>query len=380
MASMNLLMISGDRSMLSGKKGAFWYTLEALSKEWDRIDVICPKGASQLHSFTASQEDDRVFFNNVHFHPSPYPWWRQPQWIVRKGKELILHHQHAVMTVHEYPPFYNGIGALWLSKKTKVPAALEVHHIVGYPIAASSIERIGRILSRWYLPYAIRKSAACRAVSKGTAETLITWGAPASKIRVVPSFYLDSALMSTLGDRPAIQFDIVFAGRMVPNKGIEYLFQAMKLVPKVTLLLIGDGPLRPYLQDCARDLGILHRIEFRGWLPTQQDVLQAIRSAKMLVMNSMSEGGPRVPLEAMAVGMPVIVTKVGVMPDVIEDGKNGLFTTGEPEDLAQKINQLLADESLRTRIGGEGKKILERFEREKLIKNYANFLKSVSRL
>lgn len=394
---MNLLMISGDRSMLAGKQGAFWYTLEALSKEWDRIDVICPyvatgyendklrdKKISRNSKFSVRTArtggEARSFFGNVYFHPSPYSWWRQPQWIMQQGKKLLLQYQHAVMTVHEYPPFYNGIGALCLSRMTKTPVVLEVHHIVGYPIAASGVERIGRFLSRWYLPWAIRRVAACRVVSKGVAETFITWRTPLSKLRVVPSFYLDREMIQKLGDRPTVRFDVVFAGRMVPNKGIEHLLHAMKLLPKATLLLVGDGPLRSYVEECARDMGILHRVEFCGWLPTQQDVLQAIRSAKMLVMNSLSEGGPRVPLEAMACGIPVIVTKVGVMPDVIEHGKNGFFTTGTPEDLAQKIQHLLAYPADAIKVGEEAKKILERFERKKLIQNYANFLKSFSRL
>jgi glycosyltransferase involved in cell wall biosynthesis len=378
-------MISGDRSMLAGKQGAFFYTLEELSKQWERIDVICPaisyenEKSRVLRKTYNSQLMTHNFFSNVFFHPSPHPLWLQPWWILKKGKELIAKHHHAVMTVHEYPPFYNGIGALRFSRKTGVPAVLEVHHIVGYPVAASWTERIGRMMSRFYLPRAIKKSAACRVVNKGTAQTLIGWGAPSSKIRVVPSFYLDRNLIASLGDRPTVRTDVVFCGRMVPNKGIEFLLQSLKLLPKATLLLIGDGPLRSYLQDCARDLGVAHRVEFRGWLPTQRDVLQAIRSGRMLVMNSTSEGGPRVPLEAMACGIPVIVTKVGVMPDVIEDGKNGLFTSGEPDDLAKKIGLLLDDPALRERIGDEGRRILERFERTKLIGQYAAFLKASAR-
>lgn len=377
-------MISGDRSMLADKRGAFWYTLEALSREFERVDVICPHTASsyedgQLRETRSSQLAARSFFGNVYFHSSPKGLWYQPIWIVKKGSELIAQHHHAVMTVHDYPPFYNSIGARRLSKKTGVPHVLEVHHIVGYPVAASFTERIGRIMSRVYVSRAIAKSAGCRTVSKGTAQTLISWGAPSSKIRVVPSFYLDRALITSLGDRPVIRYDIAFCGRMVPNKGIEHLLQAVALIPKSTLLLIGDGPLQSYIKDCARDLKIAHRLEFRGWMPTQKDVLQAIRSAKMLVMNSTSEGGPRVPLEAMACGVPVIVTKVGVMPDVIEDGKNGLFTTGEPQDLAEKIQQLLEHSELREQMGQEATKILERFERTKLIQQYADFLKGFAK-
>lgn len=365
---MNLLMISGDRSMLAGKQGAFWYTLEALSREWERIDVICPHvpGAPEAASF----------FGNVYFHPSPYSLWRQHRWIMTRGLQLTALYRYAVMTVHEYPPFYNGIGAKHLSEESGVPYVLEIHHLVGYPVAASAVERIGRIMSRLYLPRAIGRANAARVVSKATAETLIAWNAPQEKIRVVPSFYLDRELIESVGDQPPLQYDVVFCGRLVANKGVPQLLKAIAELPRATLLVIGDGAERSRLEAMAKSLKIAHRVEFRGWLPTQRDVLRAIRSAKMLVMNSSSEGGPRVPLEAMAAGMAVIVTRVGVMPDVIIDGVNGLFTTGEPEDLAAKIDRLSTHADMRDALGAEAKHILDRFERGRLIGQYARFLQS----
>jgi glycosyltransferase involved in cell wall biosynthesis len=282
------------------------------------------------------------------------------------------------MTVHEYPPFFNGIGAARLSKLTHIPYMLEVHHLVGFPRAASWQENIGRMLSRSYLPRAIHKSGGVRVVSKATAETLMKWGVKQGKISVVPSFYLDRSFFESLGPRPAVRYDVVFCGRLVANKGIPDILRALAKVPRTSLLIIGDGPERESLQKLSASLDIASRVEFKGWLPTQRDVIQGVRSARVLVMNSLSEGGPRVPLEAMAAGMPVIVTKVGVMPDVIVDGVNGFFTTGTPDDLASVIKRALENPEQLEKMGEEAKSILDRFERERLIARYALFLKDIA--
>src|SRR5688572_26205291 len=86
---MKLLMISGDRSILQGKKGAFWYTLEEFAKHWERIDVICPKPQAMQKQMTENGPSQNVFF-----HPSPRGLWYQPWWIGKKGKELIGVHKH----------------------------------------------------------------------------------------------------------------------------------------------------------------------------------------------------------------------------------------------------------------------------------------------
>ena len=133
---MNLLMISGDRSILEGKQGAFWYTLQELRKHWDRIDIICPKPKSaEIEMFDGEHHysPKDTAGGEVYFHPSSRNLWYQPAWIQKKGEELYNKHKHAVMTVHDYAPFYNGRGALKLSKRIGIPHVLEIHHIVGWP-------------------------------------------------------------------------------------------------------------------------------------------------------------------------------------------------------------------------------------------------------
>ena len=212
---MKLLMISGDRSILQGKKGAFWYTLEELQKHWERIDVICPnfsvcpsiracgvtpsspersEGHIEGRTAGATRDDTEKFgqsflFGNVYFHPSPRGLWYQPFWIRKKGMELVREHGHDVMTVHEYPPFYNGIGAWWLHKRTKIPYALEIHHIVGYPKAGSFVELIGRWMSWMFLKWDAKHAQVVRCVNREIQRVLEQWGL--KNVHVVPSFYLD---------------------------------------------------------------------------------------------------------------------------------------------------------------------------------------------
>jgi len=404
---MKLLMISGDRSILQGKKGAFWYTLEEFCKHWERVDVICPRvRAKGKGKWEKGQGEDPLPFSlcpfpSVHFHPSPHALWYQSKWIVKKGKELIKGHGHDVMSVHEYPPFYNGIGAEWLSRRMKIPYALEVHHIVGYPRASSFTELLGRILSHLFLPHDAMGAKAVRCVNRQVVDVLDGWGTPREKLYVIPSFYLDKDALSLdsaalfSSEEPGASaegdesrdgaapleksaHDVVCCGRLVKNKGFADLVRAIASLSDANLLIIGDGPERKKLEKLAAKLKISDRVTFAGWQEEQNDVYQLIKSAKIFVMNSLSEGGPRVALEAMALGLPIITTKVGVMTDVIRDGENGLFTSGKPDDLAAKISKLLDYPALREGMGKRACRILDRFERRELIGKYAEFLKKMA--
>ena len=378
---MKLLMVSGDRSILSGRKGAFWYTLQEMQKHWDRIDIICPRVERAEHSKQDASTpigDGGKAPHNVFFHPSPRGLWHQPSWIAHRGRELFRAHHHDVMTVHEYPPFYNGRGAINLHKKTGIPFALEIHHIVGWPVAANLQEHIGHRLSRFILPREARYAARVRAVSGAVAQELMHWGIPSAKLEIIPSFYLDHELIGRVAAPPK-SYDIAFCGRFVVNKGCLELIDALRHLPDARLLLAGDGPLRPELERRIHAMHAEHRVNFLGWLPTLESVLEAMLTARVFVMPSLSEGGPRSALEAMACGMPVVATRVGVMPEVIEDGVNGLFTDGTPKNIAACVSRLLADETLRERIGKAAQSVLARFERRALVEKYADFLKRIAR-
>lgn len=372
---MHLLMISGDRGILQNKRGAFWYTLEEFSKHWQHIDIICPNAAGRAENMISGTEFDLPEL--VTFHPSPHALCFQPWWIFERGKAIHERNACDVMTVHEYPPFYNGIGAKWLHTLTGIPYALEIHHIVGYPEPASLTERIGYVLSRWYLKTDALRAKKVRVVNRHMAQLLGQWGLPVSKIEMIPSFYLDAEMLHRVG-RPPMAYDVVCAARLVRNKGLKSVIDAVATLPACRLLLIGDGPERASLEAYVARKNLSGSVTFTGWLPTQAAVLEAMRSARVFVMSSTSEGGPRVLLEAMACGMPVISTRVGIAPDVISDGKNGILYSGSSAELAGHIRFLLENDTLRETMGKEAVNIAPRFERTVALAAYADFLKYLS--
>lgn len=365
---MNLLMISGDRSLPAGKAGPFLQTLKGLSGTFDRIDILCPRVASVVRHPELPA--------NVTFFASSESLLGQPRFIVEKGAALHAEHHYGVMTVHEYPPFYNGLGARSLHQKTGIPFVLEVHHVVGWPVAADFKEWIGRLLSRFYLPWAAKRAAAVRVVNRTAATLLAQWGVAKEKIRIVPSFYLDSAILSPASAKPTV--DVAFCARLVSNKGIDAFLKAMKLLPDASAVIIGDGPMRASAEQYVQKHGMQDRVRFTGWLPAPADVINAMKSTKVFVMCSKSEGGPRVLLEAMACGIPVIATQVGIVPELI-NGENGLLTTGEPADIAAKVRSLLLDDGWRVEIGKTARAaVLPRFDKETTLPAYAAFLQSLS--
>lgn len=364
-------MISGDRKVARGQKGPFFHTLGELRHHWERIDVITPRVSQHLPQNIIS------VYDNVYFHPSPWGLWRQPQWIVQRGRELIQEHRHDVMTVHAFPPFYTVFGAQKLSRCTGIPYVLELHGLAGIPSAASIDDWIGGKLTKWVIPWIAPEAAGIRVIQSSMKAQMMSWGVPEKIIAVLPSFYREASVWKpAFRQRP--RYDVLFIGRIDTNKRLDRVIEAIAQLPNLTLLVVGDGPQCRYCERLTQKLQVSGRVHFAGWVPEAARVAELINDCKCLVMASASEGGPRVALEAMACGVPVISTQVGVMPDILKDGENGMFTTGTVEDLAQKIAGLLADETRRRIMGARAAQSLGAFDSATLISAYSDFLKKCS--
>ncbi len=163
---------------------------------------------------------------------------------------------------------------------------------------------------------------------------------PSSEIRDMFNLADDSLVIGT-------------AGRMVPVKGYDLLLRAFKLIaqkePRAFLLLAGDGPLKPELERLASALDLTDRIRFPGFC---DDILSVVNSMDVFVMSSRHEGIPMGLLEAMALRRPIVVTSVGGLTEVIENGVSGrLVTPGDEQELARGCLELLSNPELASRMG-----------------------------
>jgi len=150
-------------------------------------------------------------------------------------------------------------------------------------------------------------------------------------------------------------------GRLVPVKGHTVLLEALHILGKsnrpVNLLIVGDGPLRGHLEDEVRRRGLEVVVRFAGH---QAESFDFINMMDVFVLPSLHEGIPMVLLEALALQRPVVATRVGGIPEVIQDGQTGLLA--EPSDassLAMLIQQMIEDPSLAVSLGNAGRTRVE---------------------
>jgi glycosyltransferase involved in cell wall biosynthesis len=162
---------------------------------------------------------------------------------------------------------------------------------------------------------------------------------------------------------------IGFVGWLLPIKGPDYLLKAMDYIwpqkPETTLVMVGKGDLDVDLRGEALRKNINGKVKFLGW---RQDIHELMPIFDMLVLPSLNEGMGRVLVEAMAAGKPVVASRVGGIPDLIEDGRTGyLVPPADEKALADAILKLLNDRGHARLMGQRGKQRCQQFSLEAMI-------------
>jgi glycosyltransferase involved in cell wall biosynthesis len=158
--------------------------------------------------------------------------------------------------------------------------------------------------------------------------------------------------------------------RLVPKNGVEYAIRAVPfLSPRVDaeLWIVGDGPERARLERLADELGVRDRVRFLGARP-HAEMPGVLRSAELVVIPSLMEASSVAALEAMACGVPVVASRAGGLPEVVDDAVGALVPPADPRALADAIAALLADPAgLRARGTEARRRVVERFSLGRLV-------------
>jgi len=189
-----------------------------------------------------------------------------------------------------------------------------------------------------------------RGIGRAAQWAVVPSGVPTARLRAAAP--TRAAARARLG-LPADAFVIAGVGRLVPIKGFDLLVDALPAiaarVPSARALLIGDGEERAALEARAAALGVGERLSITGAVTDVEGVLAA---ADVLAAPSRNEGMGRVLVEAMAIGLPVVGTTVGGIPDVIIDGECGrLVAPDDAAALAAALAELGSDAALRAKLG-----------------------------
>lgn len=199
---------------------------------------------------------------------------------------------------------------------------------------------------------AVRGADCVVVVSHDMARKVSSQGVPPEKIQVI-----QNACLGLEEDAPPWGDDappvVGVVGRLSPEKGVDVALRAHRLVtrrlPDARLLIAGEGPRRGELERQAEQLGIGASI---SWLGYREPIADVYRQLAVLLIPSRSEGLPNVALEAMALGVPVVATSVGGLPEVVKDGESGyLAPEGDAAALAAKVLCVLESPRLRRRLG-----------------------------
>lgn len=279
-------------------------------------------------------------------------------------------HRATMIHAHHYSPFvYSALARLWGGPSH----VLFTEHGRLSDAGPSGKRRFAnRILSRG--------ASRVFTVSRELGEHLADEGFAASSLGVIYNGIEigplpDAAARAEVRARLAVADDCVVIGtiaRLDPVKDLATLIQAMRLLARSTkarLVVIGDGLEKATLERLAADTGLADQIVFLGH---RDDARVWLGGCDLYANSSISEGISLTVLEAMAAGVPVVATKVGGTPEIVDDSCGRLVPARDPAALAQALQELAGSAALRQSLGAAARaRVEQRFDIVRMIAAYA---------
>lgn len=282
-------------------------------------------------------------------------------------KELVRYlERHPVDILHAHKPKDNVLGAL-ASLWAKIPYRVRTIHgfhepRVGFQAIKGYVhEIIDNGVNRWLIDRIVAVSFDLRSqLSRrfGTEKVVYVQNAiDIDKIQITRCSTVRRKELKLGGQ----EFLVGAMGRLTLGKGFECFLKAARIIaaerPNVKFIIAGGGPLRDSLEALAKEYGLYEDVLFLGHRDNSHDILELF---DLFVLPSFSEGTPMVLLEALVLARPVVASRVGGIPEVIEHGISGLLVTpGREDEFARSCIALMDDYGWAQRLGAAGRKRVE---------------------
>ena len=230
----------------------------------------------------------------------------------------------------------------------------------------------------------------CRTLTFTVGEAMARrYGRPGAPVYSVLTSLLSARDLEQARPRPVPPTDaprsLLWVGRLDPDKGLEVLLETFRLLrirvaEPLSLQLIGDGSIGGSLREHARQAGVESSVHFHGYVPFGPQLRALYERATVFVLPSNeSEGFPKVIMEAMAAGVPVVATAVAGIPFLVKDGVHALLVPPrDPSALAEAVERVLSDEELYHRLSMAGLTLARQhtleIQREKMLERIVPYL------
>ena len=234
------------------------------------------------------------------------------------------------------------------------------------------LKRAGKALWRPVLGHFVRTSDHALAASREIAD--VAEGlAPGTRVEALTNG-VETSLFRPVEPTlpPGERRRLVVPRRLFPKNGVEYFVRAMPyIVDRVDAeaVLVGDGPERARLEALAAELGVADRLRFLGARPNA-DMPGLLASAELAVFPSLMEATSVAALEAMACEIPVAASRVGGLPEIVDESVGGLFEPADPKSLSDKVVDLLTSGGLEERGRRARRRVVERWSNDRLAERH----------
>lgn len=280
-----------------------------------------------------------------------YPYIPSLSAMIEKLKPEVVHAESHL--------FLTTVQAVRKARKLGLPCVVTVHGVFaerGFAVNSAQLAYL-RTLGLEVL----RGADVVVCLTRSDVEEVVRLGCSLKRVRLIPNA-VDTELFRPSGERESSL--VVWVGRFVPEKGVEYLIEAARMVvdefKDVRFLLVGYGPLKTKMMRLVHERGLDEFVRFVGPL-SRDEVAEVLGRAGVFVLPSLSEGMPLALLEGMSCGNAVVASDVGGIAEVVRDYDNGvLVSPRDAKELASSILMLFRDDGLRRKLAEHARETVEK--------------------